>query len=51
MIVHVDTDTSDNMMVVGPQALPTIDFHIAEEIVPLRAKMDKDGNFTPLGGY
>lgn len=50
VVMLIDTDTTDNAVVLGPQALPSIDYHIAEEFVPLRAKMDKEGNFTPLGG-
>jgi hypothetical protein len=47
-VVRVDTDISDNL-VFGPQALPRINWHLAEEYVPLRGSIARDGTVTNFG--
>lgn len=47
VIVRIDTNPSGDDL--GPQSLPTIDWHRAEELVPLRGSIDVDGGISPLG--
>lgn len=49
VVVAIDTDTSDNRRALGPQALPRIAWHIAEELLPLRGSIDQDGRITRFG--
>jgi len=48
-VVAIDTDTSDNLQALAPQALPRITWHLAEELVPLRGAIDRDGRITFIG--
>ena len=46
VVVYIDTDPNGTTTLLGPQALPRIQWHLAEELIPLRGGIDRDGNIT-----
>jgi len=49
VVVYVNTDTGLTGAAIGPRMKPLIDWHIAEELIPLRGGIDIDGNVTFFG--
>lgn len=49
VVVAVDTDTSDNRAALSPQALPLVQWRLAEDLVPIQGAIDRDGNVTRFG--
>lgn len=48
VVVRIDTDTSDGSRALGPQALATISWHLAEELIEPRAAIDENGRVVGL---
>jgi len=49
LVMRIDNDTSDNSVAIGPQALSTLSWQVAEELIDLRGAIDANGKFTYLG--
>ncbi len=49
VVVAVDTDTSDNLAALSPQALPKVQWPRAEDLLPILGAIDANGNVRGFG--